>query len=719
MNWTCLADIVSLLAVVAALPVLWRCWKRSQRCDAWWLVLGLLALTLFHDTSNVLEWSGITDILDNYEDYAGLVLPVMWFFLIFMFLKAQTDEALKKNEARLQSIFLTTPTGIGVVIDRVFEEVNEKICEMTGHSKEELIGQNARLLYVDDEEYERVGREKYGQIQDCGTGTVETRWQCKDGRVIDVLLSSTSMDPVDSSKGFTFTALDITERKRIEKERERLSVAIEQADETIVITDAKARIEYVNPAFERITGYTREEAIGENPSALQGTDHNDSFFEEMWEVLTRGETWRGVFINRKRDQTLYTEEAVISPVRNASGVIVNYVAVKRDITERIHLEERLLQAQKMEAVGRLAGGVAHDFNNLLMGIMNYVELCLEKLDPDHPVCEWLTEISHDAERSANLTGQLLAFARKQTIAPKVLDLNDTVSGMLKMLRHLSGETVKINWKPSADGWQVKMDPSQIDQILMNLCVNARDAIEGVGELTIETKNVTLDDAYCASHGEATPGEYVRLEVADNGKGMDQEVVAHIFEPFFTTKAVGEGTGLGLATIYGIVTQNKGTVEVRSEHGQGTTFTIFLPRTIDIAPEVPQPKDHTACPRGTETVLVAEDEKAIQKIVKAFLEASGYTVLVAETPAMALQFADEHKCEIELLITDVVMPGMSGRDLAEKISVVCPSMKVLYMSGYTADVIADQGILDANVNFISKPFTRDQLAQEVRRVLDTP
>ena len=399
------------------------------------------------------------------------------------------------------------------------------------------------------------------------------------------------------------------------------------------------------------------------------------------------------------------------------AVVLDITESKRAEAERRKLQEQLHQAQKMESVGHLAGGVAHEFNNLLMGIMNYVELCRDGLAPDHPIREWLDEITADSQHSVNLTRQLLAFARKQMIAPKVLDLNDTVASMLKLLRRLIGEDIDLAWMPCVDVWPVKLDPSQIDQILANLAVNARDAIGGVGKLTIQTTNVTLDEAYCAEHVGSVPGDYVLLALSDDGCGMDAETVGHLFEPFFTTKGVGEGTGLGLATVYGIVRQNNGFIDVCSEPGEGTTFRIYLPRFRGATVEEADAETPAALPGGDETVLLVEDEKSIRVTAALFLEALGYTVLTADCPQEALRLAAEHPGRIHLLITDVVMPGQSGHDLAAQLATDRPEMKRLFMSGHTADVIAHRGVLDEGVEFLGKPFTRDELAQKVREVLD--
>ncbi|MGM0452424.1 MAG: transporter substrate-binding domain-containing protein [Thermodesulfobacteriota bacterium] len=376
------------------------------------------------------------------------------------------------------------------------------------------------------------------------------------------------------------------------------------------------------------------------------------------------------------------------------------------------LEAQLRQAQKMESVGRLAGGVAHDYNNMLSVIIGYTELALEKVKPSDSMHADLAEILSAAKRSNEITRQLLAFARKQTIAPTVLDLNETVEGMLKMLRRLIGEDIDLSWRPGPGVWPVKMDPSQIDQILANLCVNARDAIEGVGHITIETHNVALDDNYCQNHAGFSPGKYVLLAVSDDGCGMDRQMQENIFEPFYTTKDVSKGTGLGLATVYGIVKQNSGFINVYSEPGNGTTFKIYLPRHGEAA-QGPEARQIDEFPQGQgETVLIVEDEPGIMRMGRMMLERLGYHVLAADSPAGALAQAKAHEGKIHLLITDVVMPEMNGRELAGQIQPLYPDMAVLYMSGYTANVIAHHGVLDKGVHFIEKPFSIRDLAVAV-------
>jgi signal transduction histidine kinase/PAS domain-containing protein/ActR/RegA family two-component response regulator len=415
------------------------------------------------------------------------------------------------------------------------------------------------------------------------------------------------------------------------------------------------------------------------------------------------------------------EQALFSEIAGDLAYALSVLQMARDRkdseSKRRSLEAQLLQAQKMESVGRLAGGVAHDYNNMLSVISGFAELALEKVDAGDPLHADLKEIQTAATRSAEITRQLVAFARKQTIAPKVLDLNDTVEGVLKMLRRLIGEDIDLAWLPDAALWSVKMDPSQIGQILANLCVNARDAISETGKITIETDNVTMDEAYWADHAGFAPGEYVLLAVSDNGCGMDKQIQEKIFEPFFTTKGMGKGTGLGLATVYGIVMQNNGFINVYSEPEKGTSFKIYLPRHAGKAGEAADGSGQKIPAGHGEVVLIAEDEPAIMKVSQKILERLGYRVLAAGTPSEAIRLAGKNGGHIDLLLTDVVMPEMNGHQLARQLETLCPGIKTLYMSGYTANVIAHQGVLDTGVNFIQKPLFINDLALKVRTVLD--
>lgn len=409
---------------------------------------------------------------------------------------------------------------------------------------------------------------------------------------------------------------------------------------------------------------------------------------------------------------------------DANGKPVKVLGVIQDITdmkakeiENSELTIQLQQAQRMESVGRLAGGVAHDFNNMLGVILGHTEFAMEMLTPGDPMMSDLVEIRSAAKRSANLTQQLLAFARKQTITPKLLDLNEVLSSMLTMLRRLIGEDIALGWKPEKDLWTVKMDPTQVDQILANLCVNARDAISGIGNITIHTRNVSLDASFVEQHSGFSPGDYVLLAVSDDGAGMDEDTLEKLFEPFYTTKPTGEGTGLGLATVYGAIKQNGGYIDVISEPGKGATFNIYLPRFIGSSRSGRQNSLTDPLPRGDETILLVEDEEAMLGLTKKVLEKLGYTVLAANSPKAAIKLMQEHSENIDLLITDVIMPEMNGRDLADYIAGHYPGIKQLFMSGYTADVIAQRGVLEEGMNLIEKPFSSTVLATRVRDILD--
>ena len=561
--------------------------------------------------------------------------------------------------------------------------------------------------------------------------TLELEFSCKDGTTIWTE-SKFSLIRDESGKPLYFLceAHDITERKQAEDElrqsEEKYRSILENIEDGFYEVDLAGNFTFFNDSMCRILGYPQEEMMGINNRQFTDKENAKKLFKTFNKVYITGQPakefdWQIV----RKDGTKRYIEVSVTLQKNSSGKSIGFQGISRDITERKQAEEekaklegQLQQAQKMESVGRLAGGVAHDFNNMLGVIIGHTELALMKTDPAQSIHADLTEIRKAAERSADLTRQLLAFARKQTVAPKVLDLNEIVAGMLKMLRRLIGEDINLRWQPQADLWPVKMDPSQIDQILANLCVNARDAISGVGKMTIETGNSTLDKEYSAEHAGFVPGEYVRIAVSDNGCGMDKETLAHIFEPFYSTKGVGEGTGLGLATVYGAIKQNNGFINTYSEQGQGTTFTIYLPRYVGKA-ELLRTKGYAqVVSRGQETILLVEDEPTILEVTTTMLEMQGYTVLAAGTPGEAIRLAREHIGEINLLMTDVVMPEMNGRDLAKNLLSLYPQLKRLFMSGYTANVIAHHGVLDEGVYFIQKPFSIKEMAAKVREALDS-
>ena len=505
-----------------------------------------------------------------------------------------------------------------------------------------------------------------------------------------------------------------------------LQIAIASSPIPIMIHDEDDRILQLSNGWTNLSGYTIEDipTLGDWTERAYGESSGTKkeYIDDLF-ALDRTVN-NGEWTVTAKDGSTRIWEFQTTPLGSVSKGKRVLLSMATDITERktaeeekLTLEGQLQQAQKMESVGRLAGGVAHDFNNMLSVILGHADMALMASEQDQPLHTNLEEIRKAAERSADLTRQLLAFARKQTIAPKVLNLNETVAGMLKMLQRLIGEDTRLTWQPAPNLWPVKIDPSQIDQILANLCVNARDSIADVGKITIETGNSVIDGDYCAHHVGFVAGEYVQLTVSDNGCGMNKETLAHVFEPFFTTKGVGEGTGLGLATVYGSVKQNNGFINVYSEPGLGTTFTIYLPRHVGRAEQARTATSVEPVPYGQETILLVEDEQSILNIATMMLTRQGYTVLPANTTAEAIRLAGEYAGKIHLLMTDVVMPGMNGRDLADNLLSLCPQLKCLFMSGYTADVVAHRGVLDADVQFIHKPFTLSDLAAKVRDVLD--
>ena len=510
---------------------------------------------------------------------------------------------------------------------------------------------------------------------------------------------------------------DITERKRVEQRLQLLTAALESAANAIVLTDSSGNIIWTNAAFTTMTGYTADEALGQNTRILKSGVQPQSFYKAMWDTLQKGHTWRGEVVNQRKDATLYTEEMTITPVSDERGGIAHFIAIKQDVTQQRTLERQLRQSQKMEAIGQLAGGIAHDFNNVLAVILGNSEVLEEQIDSSDPRRIGIGQIRQAATHAASLTSQLLAFSRQQVVQAVVLDLNAVVSNLEKMLRRIIREDIVIVTNLAPNLHCVKADPLQIEQVLMNLAVNARDAMTKGGRLSIETRNVSVTDDMAAAHPGMVSGDYVVLAVSDTGIGMDNELQAHIFEPFFTTKETGQDTGLGLATVYGIVKQNGGYVEVNSQPGRGSTFKVYLPR-IEGKVEPKTVEESKSLASGFETVLVVEDSVPLLELLRGFLEAEGYTVLYSEDPQEAIRIAQQRDGPISLLITDVVMPAMSGRDLAERLTAMSPPMKVLYMSGYAADTVIQAGLPDSGPGFLQKPFTRNALLSKVRDALDS-
>ena len=524
----------------------------------------------------------------------------------------------------------------------------------------------------------------------------------------------------DGTDGVISSFSDVTARAAAEATQKLLTTAIEHSVEAVVITDPNGVIEYVNPAFETSTGYSALEAIGRNPRFLKSGVGDSAFYKDLWDTITAGEVWRGRFVNRRKDGSLFHEEASISPVRDAQDRIAHFVAVKRDLSREVELEHQLAQSQKLDAIGRLAGGIAHDFNNLLGVITGYTEMLTHSLGSDHAAQERLLHIRKASDRAAALTRQLLAFGRRQVLQPTVIDLNALIAESHELLRRLLREDIEIVVTASLEPAAVRVDRSQFEQVLFNLVVNARDAMPQGGTLRISTTLVTVDEDSSSIGDALEPGRWVRLDVRDTGAGMTQEQMLHIFEPFFTTKRENEGAGLGLATAYGIVKQSGGNVVVRSEPQQGTLFRIYLPAAERMATEAAPARGRVVsfwAKHEARTILLVEDQEMLREMIREGLEEAGMQVLEARDGEEALTLARGFAGQIDLLLTDVVMPKISGRELAETIIGERPELKMLFMSGYTSDIIARAGELEVGYSLLQKPFTIDELLARIEKVMN--
>jgi len=507
------------------------------------------------------------------------------------------------------------------------------------------------------------------------------------------------------------------EQQTAEQALRKLSRAVEQSADMIMITDVHGIIEYVNPAFEILTGYHRDEMCGKTPRILKSGEQGAEIYQGIWETILAGNAYRGILANRKKNGELYYVEESICPVRDAAGQITHFISNGRDLTERLRLEAQLMQSQKMDAIGNLAGGVAHDFNNLLTIITSYAELALDTVPQKSPLESKIQEILLAAQRAAKLTRQLLAFSRKQPQALRIADLNQVIARIAKTLPRLIGEDIEFIFVRGEGLGRVRVDPLQIEQILMNLAANARDAMRQGGHFRIETCDAELDDdtTHC-KQGILAAGRYVLITVSDDGRGIHPKHLPHIFEPFYTTKPAGKGTGLGLATVYGIVKQNKGFIWADSGPRMGTVFKIYLPCVDgrDNADAIDDLKGGRE--RGSETILLVEDEQAVRRATAEFLTLQGYTVLEAKDGLEALSVAKKHRSTIHLLFTDVVMPNMSGGQLAKELVQLRPDTKLLFVSGYAGKTVLDHKVLDLETNFLQKPYSLKQLSLKIRSAL---
>jgi len=659
--------------------------------------------------------------------FVAVTAVLLYFTLRRMLLRAeqhaterrQAEQALHERENLYETLVHASPDAITVAdAQGTILFASPRALQLFGCTSEsEAVGHSA-FEWVAPEDQAKAVSELRETVACAGQGDCECTFLRRDGTRFNAEVKATVFRPVATAEPrLILITRDITERKRAEVAHTLLITAVEQAVEAIVITDLSGRILYVNPAFEKTTGYTREEAVGKNPRILKSGRQPAAFYEEMWQTLARGEVWHGHFINRRKDGTLFEEESTISPVRDSTGHIVNYVAVKRDVTSEVALQAQLRQSQKMEAIGTLAGGVAHDFNNLLTVIQGHASLA--QIDPGLPadLRESIEEIQRAADRAANLTRQLLTFSRRQAFLPRHIDLNHHVSATAKMLQRIVGEDIRMQMKLATQPLIVHADGGMVDQVLLNLAVNSRDAMPRGGCLLIETSLAEFDETSAQQSIDGRPGSFVCLSVSDSGCGIPAELLPRIFEPFFTTKDVGKGTGLGLATVYGIVQQHSGWIHAYSEPDKGTTFRIYLPH-VDRAAAPDEKRRLSPEVRGNETILLVEDDAAVRRIVSQTLGQLGYRIFEAPTGRAALDLWKQRQSEIQLLITDVVMPdGMNGIELSQQLLRDAPHLKVLHTSGYSPEIAARDLALQDGVNFLAKPFEVHNLARTVRACLD--
>jgi PAS domain S-box-containing protein len=641
---------------------------------------------------------------------------------------SQAKAELEKNQTFLGDV-IDNSGALVFVKDRdgCYHLVNRKWLEITGFKREDVLGRTDAMLFPAPIAEQFRANDLEAMTLDA---VVEKEEMLEDenGRRYFISIKFPLRDENGAVIGICGMTTDITKRKEAEqtlvRERKFIDAIFNSVPGMLYLYDAEGRLVRWNKKHETMTGYTAEELSGMQLfDWYKGDEKSQAAVTKGVQVTFEKGFGEAEADLQKKDGTtipMYFTASTLSldDKQYFTGIGIDITERKRTDTEREKLQFQLVQAQKMESVGRLAGGVAHDFNNMLTVILGHVELALQTISPENPLSVHLREILKAADRSANLTRQLLGFARRQAISPKILDFNETVAGALNMLHRLIGEDIELVWEPTDELCLVKMDPSQVDQILANLCINARDAIAGVGKVTIKTSLTVFDRNHCSNHPGFSPGDYIRLAVSDDGRGIDKEILDKLFEPFFTTKDIGKGTGLGLATVYGIVRQNNGAIDVCGEPGTGTTFEVYLPRHKGEIDCPPHNGNGDRVAGGHETILLVEDEPAILAVSASMLERLGYKVLTAGTPWDAIELARKHRGEIDLLMTDVVMPKMNGRDLADRLRKLNLEFKTLFMSGYSMNVISHHRVLDQGVHFIQKPFSHENLAVKVREILES-
>ncbi len=752
------------------------------------------------------------------------------------------ERKISQNEATLRSILKAAPIGIGMVSERIISWVNDNLCRMTGFGRQELLGKNARILYPSDDEYRKVGDEKYSQISKTGIGTMETQLARKDGKIIDVLLSSVPRDPATSTtRNVIFTVLDVTDRKekdralqeseqkyrniiesmplgmhmyqlnddgklvfignnhaadqilgldnsqfigktieeafppsaedglsdiyrrvaqtgtpyninevdyqgdeikgafevhafqtspnqmvaaflditqkmREEQERKLLALAVEQTDECIIITDRRANIQYVNPAFERITGFSPKEIQGRHMNALSSDFHDEDFYRRIMNILKGGEVWSGYLMNRKKDETPYKAKLTISPIKDKKAKITHFVTLLRDITIEQKIEAQMRQSQKLEAIATLAAGVAHEFNNILSSIIGYTELSELSLDQPEKLQNNFNKILNAGERARKLVQQILWFSRKTEFQPRPVKLENLVTEISKFMKASLPGSIEFHYHFDTSDSMVFADPNQIHHVLMNICTNAAQAMKSQGgSLDIQIHNIEPPAKETSGYPGILPGPMVKLSIIDTGPGIDRETIKRIFEPFFSTKEDSGYSGLGLSVAHGIVKNHGGEITVESEPGQGTAFHIFLPK-IENNDGIAMQKLETL-PRGAETILCIDSQEEVKGVMKNILENLGYRVITASSSKEAMQLIQEPPHPIDLMITGQIIPQTSGTQLAAQIKAIKPTLPVILCTGYNK-IELNEELQGAGINYLlAKPTTFSKIAYAVRKVLD--
>ncbi len=650
-----------------------------------------------------------------FQDGSGLAIQVV---ARDVTVRKQAQQAVLDRESELRLLMDSTPILIAYVgADGRYGRVNRSYEDWFACSADEVQGRGVREML--GEAAWEIAR-PYVERALAGEQVAfeqEVPYRCAGKRWVHATYTP-DRDEHGHVRGFAVHVVDIAERKRAEEGQARLGAILEAAPDLVGLTDSEGRLLNLNRAGRRLLGLGEtEEIAGTHVRRFHPPAAFEILSTQAVPAAVRDGAWTGETLLLTRDGREIPVSQAILAHKAQDGSLAFLSTIVRDISEQKRLESELRQSQKMEAVGRLAGGVAHDFNNLLTPIMAYSQLLCDALDADSRGHGYAVEIASAAERAAGLPRQLLAFSRREMVQPRVLDLNETITEIERMLRRLIGEDVLLTVLPGLGLGQVKADPGQMEQVLLNLAVNARDAMPGGGALTIETANAELDETYARRFVGVAPGRYVVLMVSDTGCGMDRETLSRVFEPFFTTKDPGKGTGLGLSTVYGIVRQNDGQVRVSSAPGRGSTFRVYLPRVDEPSEHAVAAPGRGSAPRGSEVVLLAEDDAAVRDAARLVLESHGYTLVVASSGEEGLRAAERFPGPIHLLLTDVVMPGISGRQLSDRLTAVRPSTRTLFMSGYTEDAIMHHGVLEDGLAFLQKPFTPHVLLHKVREVLD--